>query len=117
MLQRLKFRKVRIHLFIAAIFMFAGPLDYITTYYGIYIDRSVGEANPVARLAIENGLLFEYMMVGSIIITLLLLGTYKLAEQSAEKRTWKIFEISLSITFLLAAGIVINNIIILFYRV
>lgn len=108
-------RETRLKLYIACTFLFAGPLDYLTTYYGIYIAQTVTEANPFAQEAIKTDALFTFIIGGSLIVTALLIGTFKYVKAHSQENTWRMFEIMSLFVLAIAVAIVLNNIVQIFF--
>ena len=98
--------------YICTIFLLTGPLDYITTYYGVFMVKSVKEANPLVQTAISNGFLFEYLMFGGLLVAGLLEGTFRFAE--AYDINQNFFELLTLLILGMSAFIVVNNIIQIF---
>lgn len=98
----------------AVIFAFTGLFDYLTTVYGVNMMETASEQNIPVQMAIEQGLLFEYIMGGSLLLCTLLYVLYRMAHYTDSELTWVFYEVITGGVILYSLYIVGNNLLVIF---
>lgn len=106
----------RYMLYLGLVLLFMGPLDYITTYYGVYMSEVAQESSPIIQWAIQNSLLFEFIFGSAVLVVGVYISMYAILEripQYTVKYTWYAYELLLIASAGFSIYVVLSNILII----
>lgn len=102
----------RYAVYITLFFIFMGPLDYFTTYYGIYISENIQEKALLVQWAIQNNILAEFIFGSTLLLTILYICLYfvlRFLSNYTIKYTWYMYELILIGSVLFSISVVVLN--------